>query len=240
MALFFLPKLSRLTQHCFCVKMTVRYLFFGFCMIMGWNSLAQDDPLITKYREDQFYLSFAIQLQQENIEGFKQNGFSNNFQIGFVRDMPLNAIGTVAIGLGLGYGYNKLVSNLNIESQGGDTFFVVQENQKNIQTFSSLVVPLSLRFRTSTTARTDFWRIYGGFKYKLNFGNDFNPFYGSSFKNDYLRKNNTAVFLSMGYNTWNLFLEYDLNSIYKSETQLQNTIHLELQTLKLGLIFYIL
>jgi len=215
-------------------------LLFGLCMIMGGKSFAQEEEDKTKYREDQFYISFALQFQQEDIEGFKQNGFSNNFQIGFVRDMSLNANGTIALGLGLGYGYNKLVSNLNIESEGSNTVFAVREGQKNLQNFSSLVIPFSFRFRTSTADRTDFWRMYGGFKYNLNFGAHFNPFYGGSFENDSLRKNNTAVFLSMGYNTWNLFLEYDLNSIYKSEVQLQNTTHPKLQTLKLGLIFYIL
>tara|TARA_Y100000389_G_C17411754_1_gene491345 strand:- start:678 stop:1301 length:624 start_codon:yes stop_codon:yes gene_type:complete len=207
---------------------------------MGWSTNAQTDSLSTKFREDQFYISFALQLQQENISGFKQNGFSNNFQIGFVRDIPLNTRGTFALGLGLGYEYNQLISNLSLETEENNTFFKLRDNQKNIQTFSSLVFPLSFRFRTATPVRIDFWRVYGGLKYKLNFGAKFNPFYGSSFQNDYIRENNTAAFLSMGYNTWNLLLEYDLNSIFKSKSQLSSGDYPELQTLKLGLIFFIL
>lgn len=220
--------------------MTVRYLFFGLCLLMSWFAKAQVDSLSTKFREDQFYLSFALQLQQEKIDGFKQNGFSNNFQIGFVRDIPINTQGTIALGLGLGYEYNRLISNLSLETEGNNTFFTLRDNQKNVQTFSSLVFPLSFRLRTATPLRTDFWRIYGGLKYKLNFGAKFNPFYGSSFQNDYIRENNTTTFLSMGFNTWNIFLEYDLNPIYKPNTQLSSGNYPELQSLKVGLIFYIL
>jgi hypothetical protein len=207
---------------------------------MVWSTNAQTDSLSTKFREDQFFISFALQLQLENISGFKQNGFSNNFQIGFVRDIPLNTRGTFALGLGLGYEYNKLISNLSLETEENNTFFILRDNQKNIQTFSSLVFPLSFRFRTATPVRIHFWRVYGGLKYKLNFRSKFNPFYGSSFQNDYIRENNTAAFLSMGYNTWNLLLEYDLNSIFKSKSQLSSGTYPKLQTLKLGLIFFIL
>ena len=220
--------------------MTVRYLFFGLCLLMSWFAMAQVDSLSTKFREDQFYLSFALQLQQEKIDGFKQNGFSNNFQVGFVRDIPINTHGTLAFGLGLGYEYNRLISNLSIETEGNNTFFTLRDNQKNVQTFSSLVFPLSFRFRSATPVRTDFWRVYGGLKYKLNFGAKFNPFYGSSFQNYYIRENNAAAFLSMGFNTWNIFLEYDLNPIYKPDTQLSSGNYPKLQSLKVGLIFYIL
>ena len=103
--------------------MSLRLLFFTGVLFWGWNATAQIDSLSTKYREDQFYISFGLQLQQENISGFKQNGFSNNFQVGFVRDIPLSASGRTAIGLGLGYAYNRLISNLHMDSQGENDFF---------------------------------------------------------------------------------------------------------------------
>ena len=86
--------------------MKVRLLFFVGIIMIGWQGIAQVDSLSTKYREDQFYISIGLQLLQENIRGFKQNGFSNNFQVGLVRDIPLNSKGSVAMGLGLGYSYN--------------------------------------------------------------------------------------------------------------------------------------
>ena len=237
---FFIIVLSRLFFSQIIGKMSPRILFFINILFCGWNVTAQQDSLSTKYREDQFYISFGLQLQQENISGFKQNGFSNNFQVGFVRDFPLSAKGRTAIGLGLGYAYNRLISNLNMDSQGDKTFFSIEENEENRQTYSSLVVPLSFRFRTSTSNKTDFWRIYGGLKYELKFSEHYHPFYSNSYVSDFIRKNNTAVFMSMGFNTWNMFVEYDLNSIYQSNVKLIDGAHLQIQTLKLGLIFYIL
>ena len=220
--------------------MSLRLLFFAGVLFWGWNATAQLDSLSTKYREDQFYISFGLQLQQENISGFKQNGFSNNFQVGFVRDIPLSASRRTAIGLGLGYANNRLISNLHMDSQGENDIFSIEENEENRQTYSSLVVPLSFRFRTSTPDKTDFWRVYGGLKYQLKLSEHYHPIYSKSFVSDFIRKNNTAVFLSMGYNTWNMFVEYDLNSIYKPNVKLIDGGHPQLQTLKLGLIFYIL
>ena len=208
--------------------------------MIGWQGIAQVDSLSTKYREDQFYISIGLQLLQENIRGFKQNGFSNNFQVGLVRDIPLNSKGSVAMGLGLGYSYNRLFSNLRLQTETKYTSFSVQENEKNLQTYSSLVVPLSFRYRTSTPDRTDFWRIYGGIKYKLNFSAKFRSSDVELIKYDFIRKNNAAVFLSLGYNTWNLFFEYDLKSIYTSRAQLTSGARIDLHSYQLGLIFYIL
>ena len=220
--------------------MSPRFFFIISILFWGWNASAQQDSLSTKYREDQFYISFGLQLQQENINGFKQNGFSNNFQVGFVRDIPLSANGRTSIGIGLGYTFNRLISNLHTDSQGDKTVFSIEENEENRQTFSSLVVPLSFRLRTSTSDKTDFWGIYGGLKYQLKFSEHYHPFYSKSYASDFIRKNNTSVFLSVGYNTWNLFVEYDLNSIYQSHLKLTDGLHPQIQTLKLGLIFYIL
>ncbi len=44
----------------------------------------------------------------------------------------------------------------------------------------------------------------------------------------------------MGYNTWNLYFEYDLDLIYKSEFSLSDGTKLDVRALKVGLIFYLL
>ena len=220
--------------------MLVRLLFFVSFLLFAYKALAQQDRLSKKYREDQFYISFGLQLLKENINGFKHNGFSNNFQVGFVRDIPLNDDGRIAIGLGVGYAYNRLISNLNLVSDDGHLIFSIEGNDENSQTYSSLVIPLSFRVRTSTPDRTDFWRVYGGMKYMFNFGENYNPFFGKSLQSNFIKNNNTVVFLSMGYNTWNIYFEYDLNSIYQSEVKFLDGKYPHLQTIKLGLIFYIL
>tara|TARA_B100000900_G_scaffold157355_1_gene133749 strand:+ start:1733 stop:2395 length:663 start_codon:yes stop_codon:yes gene_type:complete len=220
--------------------MLIRLVFFLSFLLVAYKASAQRDSLSTKYREDQFYISFGLQLQKENINGFKQNGFSNNFQVGFVRDIPLNDDGGIAIGLGVGYAYNRLISNLNLVSEDNHLIFSIKDNDENSQTYSSLVIPLSFRVRTSTPDRTDFWRVYGGMKYMFNFGENYRPFYGKSFQSDFIKNTNTVVFLSMGFNTWNIYFEYDINSIYQSEVKFLDGKYPHIQTIKLGLIFYIL
>ena len=220
--------------------MLIRLVFFLSFLLVAYKASAQRDSLSTKYREDQFYISFGLQLQKENINGFKQNGFSNNFQVGFVRDIPLNDDGGIAIGLGVGYAYNRLISNLNLVSDNNHLIFSIKDNNENSQTYSSLVIPLSFRVRTSTPDRTDFWRVYGGMKYMFNFGENYRPFLGKSLQSDFIKNTNTVVFLSMGFNTWNIYFEYDINSIYQSEVKFLDGKYPHIQTIKLGLIFYIL
>ena len=221
--------------------MNFRLFTFIFTLVIGSFTHAQKDSLSTKYREDQFFLSFSMILQQESIQGFKQNGFSNNIQMGFIRDIPLNKKGDLALGWGLGYGFHKFVSNLNLDDQDPTNLtFSVIANQQNKQTFSSLFIPIEFRLRTSTIDKTDFWRFYGGFKYKFNFSSRFNYAYGGSSKEKFIRDQNAAVYLSLGYNTWNLFFEYDLNSIYKDELTLVDGIRPNLRVIKIGLIFYVL
>ena len=128
------------------------------------------------------------------------------FSSWFVRDIPLNDNGRIAIGLGIGYAYNRLISNLNLVSDDDQLIFSIKGDDENSQTYSSLVIPLSFRVRTSTTDRTDFWRVYGGMKYMYNFGENYRPFFGKSLQDDFIKNNNTAIYMSLGYNTWNLFL----------------------------------
>ena len=55
--------------------MSIRLLFFIGILLLGYKAMAQRDSLSTKYREDQFYISFGLQLQQENISGFNKMVF---------------------------------------------------------------------------------------------------------------------------------------------------------------------
>jgi len=216
------------------------FIIFYF---FGITARAQTDSLSTKYREDQFYISLAMMLQDQGIAGFKQNGFSNNFQIGFVRDFPLNKNGNIALGLGLGYGFSRLTSNLSLVGVPAVArpIFLVNENEKNRQTFSTISFPIAFRWRTSTHDKTAFWRIYGGLKYNFNFGSQFQSALPEvNDVVDYIRKSNSTLFLSAGYNTWNMYLEYDLNSIYRSTFELADGTTPKLRTLKIGLIFYLL
>ena len=211
-------------------------LIFWICN----KAQGQKEKYMLKYREDQFYVSFSMIFQKESINGFKQNGFSNNFQIGFLRDIPLNKEGDLALALGLGYSFDKLVSNLNLDNdEQNNLSFSILDNEQNSQKISSLILPLEFRWRTSTINKTEFWRLYGGLKYKINLNSRFNYFTGGNSRASFVRKDNTAIYISLGYNTWNLLFEYDLNTIY-SQNILMNGLSPNVRAVKIGLIFYIL
>ena len=104
-------------------------------------------------------------------------------------------------------------------------------------------MPIQFRWRTSTAVNNKFWRIYSGlelgyvYAYKFNFeqpGNhviqtdvaEFDPFrLGATF--------------TFGYDTFNFHFYYSLNSFFKDATTTDNT-PVDINTFKLGLMFYIL
>ena len=113
------------------------------------------------------------------------------------------------------------------------------DNEQNSQKISSLILPLEFRWRTSTINKTEFWRFYGGLKYKINLNSRFSYFNGGNPRVSFIRKENSAIYISFGYNTWNLLFEYDLNSIY-SRNIVMNGLNPNVRAIKIGLIFYIL
>ena len=78
---------------------------------------SQDNSDSDFYREDQFYFGSSYFIQTESIEDFKQNGFSGNFQLGFIRDIPINSSSSKAIGIGLGFERNYFTSNVQPRKQ---------------------------------------------------------------------------------------------------------------------------
>ena len=221
--------------------MKLRFLLFLSILWLSDKVQGQNEKYLLKYREDQFYVSFSMIFQKESINGFKQNGFSNNFQIGFLRDIPFNIEGNLGMALGLGYSFDKLVSNLTLNNdEQNNLSFSILDNEQNSQKISSIIFPLEFRWRTSTINKTEFWRLYWGFKYKINLNSQFNYFEGRNSRLDFIRKQNTAIYISLGYNTWNLLFEYDLNSIYNRDIILIDGLSPDISTIKIGLIFYIL
>ena len=96
------------------LKILIRKKFFLLFFLLFFTQLSFTQSGFSKdfYREDQFYFGSSYFIQTEPIENFKQNGFSGNFQFGFIRDFPLNNNSTKAIGLGLGYERNFFTSNI--------------------------------------------------------------------------------------------------------------------------------
>ena len=195
------------------------------------------------YREDQFYFASSYFIQTESIKDFKQNGFSGNFQLGFIRDFSLNKDSTRALGLGFGYERNYFTSNIQpIEQDDQIDYRIVISRfleSKNKISFSSISFPIEYRWRKSSINEYKFWRIYSGFKIKKNFPLYSNPSYGSELVIEEIQDWTSSIYLNAGYNTWNISLEYDLNPIIKNKKTVDGD-NLNVSFFRLGLIFYFL
>ncbi|TGV02371.1 porin family protein [Flavivirga rizhaonensis] len=219
-------------------------MHFVYCFAQEIN----DKEVDSLYREDQFYAGVTYNLLGNMPKDVEQSGFSLGFHLGFIKDMPINKNRNVAIGVGLGYSSNSFNQNLLVDkdNMGKATYSVLKDNNTFIKNkFSNHLIelPIEFRWRTSTATEYDFWRIYTGFKlgyvfthttkYRGDLGRirytnieDFNNFqYGLT--------------LSAGYNTWNIFLYYALNPIFSSDANLDGN-KIDMNTIKIGLMFYIL
>ena len=227
------------------LKISISKKFFLLFFLLFFTQLSFTQSGFSKdfYREDQFYFGSSYFIQTEPIENFKQNGFSGNFQFGFIRDFPLNNNSTKAIGIGLGYERNFFTSNIQpIKTNGNINYRIVISRfleSKNKISFSSFVLPIEYRWRSSSIDQYKFWRIYTGLKIKKNFPLYSNPSYGSEITIDEIEDWTTSIYLNAGYNTWNISLEYDLNPILKNQ-KTSNGENLNISFFRLGLVFYIL
>lgn len=234
----------------------MRIIYNCLFLLTCFYSFAQNEikpeikPLVkidSLYREDQFYFSITYNMFTDVPDNFKQNKFSLGLSGGFLRDMPLNKMRTVAIAAGLGLSYQNYYQNINIsQDANGALIYGVNsygEFVSNRYRQYSVELPIEFRWRNSTFESSKFWRLYAGIKMSYVFSN-------SSILDDgektYKINNNPDInkfqygpYLSAGYNTWNLYVYYGLNPLFKSATTLSGE-KLNVRTLNAGLIFYIL
>ncbi|WP_167598167.1 porin family protein [Leeuwenhoekiella sp. ZYFB001] len=227
-------------------------IFLSFTAI----NFAQDSLVTTidtasvyqKYREDQFYLGLTFNLLTNKPEAMEQNGFSGGLQFGFIRDMPINKQRNWAIGVGAGISMNTYNQNLFVgETTSEESIFQIIDDQtdynKNWFTTYLVEAPIQLRWRTSTATDYKFWRIYTGlqlgyvYAYKFYFEQPGNTVTQTDVPEfDRYRMGLTFTF---GYDTFNFYFYYNLNPIFKDSGQIDGS-PIELNSLKLGLMFYIL
>ncbi len=201
-----------------------------------------------KYREDQFYFGITYNLIPNSAPGMSSRGLSGGLQIGFLRDMPINERRNIAVAVGLGLTYDQFGQNLFIgEDTEGNTIFNVLDSDvdytQNRFGMAMVEIPLEFRWRTSTPTEYRFWRIYAGARigyaywHKATFkqpGNNVNQTKISEF--DPVRVSAT---LSFGYNTFNFFAAYSLSPFFKDAYTIEGD-RIDLRSLKVGLMFYIL
>lgn len=202
-----------------------------------------------KYREDQFYGGVTYNFFENQPNGLQQNGFSLGVHAGFIRDMPINTRRNVALGLGIGLSSSGFNNNILISKKEGNYTFQIIDKQKIIYTINRFVthmveLPIEFRWRTSTAKEFKFWRIYSGFKLGYVFYNSSR--FDTKTETFRLRQINTfnpiqyGVNISVGYNTWNFYVYYALNPIFKEGTQLITNTPIAVRAVKVGLQFYML
>lgn len=201
------------------------------------------------YKEDQFYLGITYNVLGNQPSGLKQRSFSLGFHLGYIKDMPINKRRNKAIGIGLGYSTNSYIQNILIQkdNSGNFNYSIIDGSTisftKNKFSEHVLELPIEYRWRTSTISDYKFWRIYAGVKFGYAFTNR-SKFEGSLGKLKYSNNGDFNNFqygltLSVGYNTWNLYAYYGLNPIF-SDSATINGETLDMNAVKLGLMFYIL
>lgn len=225
-------------------------LFFALFLSVSLN--AQDAEIVktvdSLYKEDHYYISVTYNLLNKMPEDMAQNGFSYGFHLGYIKDMPINKRRNVALGIGLGYSVNSYNQNLLIEEDANGNFnysLLMDKDTYSRNEFSNHIIelPIEFRWRTSTPTDYQFWRVYAGFKFGYMFF-DTMRHKGDlgSFKfngNDDFNRFQYGLTMSAGYNTWNIFLYYPLNTIFSEEATLEGQ-PIEMNTIRVGLIFYIL
>lgn len=198
------------------------------------------------YREDQFYAGVTYNLLGNMPSGISQNGFSSGFHLGFVRDMPINKKRNVALGLGIGYSANSFNQNLKISknSNGEFVYSTADDFIKNKFSQHLIEVPFELRWRLSTPTEYKFFRLHTGFKAgyviastsKFKGSPENEKYSGIDDFNDF----QYALTFSIGYNTWNFYMYYALNPIFSSNVETIKGDSIDMNAIKIGLIFYVL
>lgn len=209
---------------------------------------AADKPIDSLYREDQFYIGMTYNLLGKKPIGVKQSGFSFGFHLGFIRDIPINKARNKAFGIGLGYSTNGYNQNILIskDDQNNFTYSLLEDSNsysKNKFNTHVIEVPIQFRWRTSTPSDYAFWRIYTGLKVGYVFSN-ISKYKGdlggiTHYNNPDFNDFQYGLTLSIGYSTWNLHVYYGLNSVFSNNATL-NDASIDLNSIKLGLMFYIL
>ena len=202
-------------------------------------------PVDSLFREDQFYFSVTYNLLRNIPDGYSQYSFSSGLTFGFLRDMPFSKNRDWSIGLGLGYSYNDIKHNLkiaDIASSGNYEYSIDDSYDKSKLRLHYLEFPVELRWRNASYESHKFWRIYTGFKVSYLFASK-SIFESNTEK--YSIKNSKELtnwqygpYLSVGYNTINLYAYYGLKSNFDNVKIGNNDVGLN--SFNVGFIFYIL
>lgn len=222
-------------------KIILCLLFF----IGAFNLSAQKDSLQIgdRYSEDQLYFLISYNQLYNQPNQISGSGFSYGLSAGFIKDMPINKQGTVALGIGVGYNYDSFNHGLKVsEANNVVTFEVDNTLTSNKLNIHNLEFPLEIRWRNSDAQTYAFWRIYAGMKASYNLSNTFQFNDGTqtvSFDNvSRFNKWQYGLTLSVGYNALTAHVYYGLSPILADSSI--GTTDISTKIIRIGLIFYLL
>lgn len=229
------------------IKLIISTFFITLCGFA--QEVAKDfDAPDSLYREDQFYFNFTYNTLQRRPEGLKQNKLSSGIAMGFLRDMPLNKKRTVSLAAGLGYSLAIYNHNLGIIDVNDVTTYRILDPEnitfsKNKMTLHYVDLPIEFRWRNSTPDSHKFWRVHLGVKLSYLFYDKYTlessqGNVGQTNLKD-LNNFNYGVYLTTGWNTWNIYAYYGLNPMFKSSAKLDGQ-SIDMNSANFGLMFYIL
>ncbi len=219
-------------------------LLFLFSMRLYSQETENLKEIDSIYREDQLFicLNYASLVNQSFLSERK---IPLGFNFGFLRDFPLNRKRNFAIAPGFGYGFKNYNHDLFISDVNNQISYTNLNSSinpsKNYLRLQYIDVPLEVRWRTSTVASHKFWRVYTGFKlsYLIKSKSVYQDgvITSSIVNNPDFNKFNYSTYLSIGWNTWNIHVNYGLTPLFNnpSNSDLSNVHYLDI-----GLIFYIL
>ncbi|MCY4268083.1 MAG: outer membrane beta-barrel protein [Flavobacteriaceae bacterium] len=215
-------------------------LFLG-SLGYGQNTQRTNDP----YREDQVYLGLSFLSIVRNQSDFFQKGVSSHFQIGIIRDLPLSANGKWAAGIGLGYSTAQFSSNLKRRSSSNTEKTAYElEREAGSSTiahgFQSIEFPIELRWRNSSPTDYQFWRVHTGIKFLWNISAKSKFEHSKTNILNEVNRWSHELFVAFGYNTWNIYVSYEIKAVLTNLPIINMENSLQMNALKLGLIFFLL
>ena len=221
-------------------------LFLLVIMDVNCQDTQNEATLDEEYLEDQFYLGLGFNFLLNRPENVAQRSLSYSFQLGFIKDIPLNRNRNFGLGLGVGYATNSYYSNVGASEMGNQVVYEILSSEEFKRTkleTHAVELPIELRWRTSTAETYKFWRIYTGARigYVFSGRSRLTTDDGSiGFSNADIQDFQYGLTFSFGYNTWNIHAYYALNPLLNDGTTLDNGETIDFRVLRIGVIFYIL
>ena len=151
-----------------------------------------------------------------------------------MRDIPISKNRHWAIAPGIGYSYNNIKQFINSVEIVSATENNTSENIRTIISSHSIDFPLEIRWRNATPNSHSFWRIYTGFKTSYVFNSKLESTTENTKESilDEINRLQYGAYVSVGFNTWNPYIYYGINPIFKEGSKMSN--------FNVGFIFYIL